>query len=111
MPAKRLEGREADVIAGYEAGASVDELAATFGVSNSPIRRILIPAGVSRRPTGRMPAGGRKPDVAELTAGYAAGESVSSLARMYDCNPKTMRAWLRAAGVEVDPYRRRSKSA
>ena len=110
VPAKRLQGRETEVIAAYRDGASVDALAARFGVSNSPVRRILIDAGVERRPTGRQPAGGHRPDLREIADGYAAGESVSSLARLHDCNPKTMRRWLADAGVKVDPYRRRSRS-
>lgn len=107
MPAQRLKGREAEVIAGYEAGASVDELADRFGVSNSQIRRILIAAGVERRPTGRTPA--TKPDLEHLAAAYRAGESQLSLARLHEVNTKTVRRWLIEAGVDIDPLRRRSR--
>lgn len=110
MPAQRLKGREAEVIAGYEAGASVDALAEKFGVSNSPIRRILQDAGVQMRPPFRPPLGGRWPDPDLLVADYAAGATLSSIGRDYNVGVKTVRRWLLAAGVEIDPRRRRSRA-
>ena len=84
MPAQRLKGREAEVIAGYEAGESVGALAERFEVSNSPIRRVLIAAGVQMRPTGRVPA--PKPDVEELVAAYRAAVAAIELT---DCRNAT----------------------
>ena len=96
------------MVAGYEAGASVDELAARFEVSNSPIRRILNAAGVQMRPTGRAPA--TAPDVDQLAADYRAGETLLSLSRAHGWDPKTIKKWLVRAGVDVDPRRRRSRA-
>jgi uncharacterized protein (DUF433 family) len=48
-----VAGREADVAAAYEAGASILELARQYGSSNRILARVLRDQGVTVRPRGR----------------------------------------------------------
>lgn len=52
-PRSPLEGREAEVAAGYENGATVRELAETYGANGRTIRKVLAAEGVTMRPRGR----------------------------------------------------------
>jgi uncharacterized protein (DUF433 family) len=100
-----LEGREADVVAGYEAGGTIDELAVRFGCSARPIRRALIDAGVTFRGSGRRSsAAGREARIAEL---YVAGATLDELAAEYGCQPRTIRRMLVAQEVTIRPTGRR----
>jgi len=51
-PRSPLEGREAEVVAAYEGGASVRELVERFGANQRTIRKVLGDAGVVMRRTG-----------------------------------------------------------
>ena len=51
-PRSPLEGREAEVVAAYEAGASVRELVERFGANQRTVRKVLTDAGVVMRRTG-----------------------------------------------------------
>src|SRR5688500_13142670 len=51
----RLELPDAAIAAAYRAGATIDQLAADYGVSTSSIRRRLREQQVPLRPPGRRP--------------------------------------------------------
>lgn len=55
-PRSPLEGRESEVAAAYETGATVRELAARFGANQRTIRKALATGGVAMRPPGRRPS-------------------------------------------------------
>ena len=54
-PRNPLEGREHEVAAAYEAGATVRELVDRFGANQRTIRKALADRGVAMRPPGRKP--------------------------------------------------------
>jgi Mor family transcriptional regulator len=54
-PRSPLDGREAEVVAAYEAGATVRELVDRFGANQRTVRRVLADAGVVMRRTGPRP--------------------------------------------------------
>jgi Mor family transcriptional regulator len=58
-PRSPLEGREASLAADYEAGATIRELASRYGANQRTIRKVLSECGVTMRPPGRKPTGGR----------------------------------------------------
>ena len=51
-PRSPLEGREAEVAAAYEAGATVRELVERFDANQRTVRKVLADAGVVMRRTG-----------------------------------------------------------
>lgn len=54
MPPRRLlVGHEAELVAAYEAGATVRDLAERFGANQRTIRKVLAGEGVVMRPPGR----------------------------------------------------------
>ena len=54
-PPSPLDGREADVVAAYEAGGTVRELVERFGANQRTVRKVLADAGVVMRRTGPRP--------------------------------------------------------
>ena len=54
-PRSPLAGREAEVVAAYEAGATVRELVDAFGANQRTVRKVLADAGVVMRRTGPRP--------------------------------------------------------
>jgi predicted transcriptional regulator len=54
-PRSPLEGREAELAADYEAGATVRDLAERYGANQRTIRKVLAEWGVTMRPPGRKP--------------------------------------------------------
>jgi transposase-like protein len=57
-PRSPLEGREAELAAAYDSGATVRDLADRFGANQRTIRKALADRGVTMRPPGRKPAAG-----------------------------------------------------
>lgn len=55
-PRSPFEGREHEVAAAYEAGATVRDLVDRFGANQRTIRKALQDEGVVMRPRGRKPA-------------------------------------------------------
>lgn len=55
-PRSPLAGREAEVAAAYEAGATVRELVERFGANQRTVRKVLAGQGVVMRRPGRKPA-------------------------------------------------------
>ena len=98
MPPRRLlVGQEDEVVAAYEAGATVTELAARHGCSTTTVRDVLAARGVERRARGpRSPLDGREDEVA---AAYEAGATVRDLVDRFGANQRTVRKVLAEAGV------------
>jgi DNA-binding CsgD family transcriptional regulator len=57
-PRSPLDGREDEVVAAYEAGGTVRDLAERFGANVRTIRKVLTDRGVAMRARGRRSAGG-----------------------------------------------------
>lgn len=55
-PRSPLEGREAEVAADYERGATVRGLAEAYGANGRTIRKVLAEQGVTMRARGRRPS-------------------------------------------------------
>lgn len=98
MPPRRLlVGDEAALVAAYEAGATVEELAERHGCSVTTVRAVLAGEGVELRARGpRSPLEGRE---AEVAAAYEAGGTVRELAERFGANQRTIRKVLASAGV------------
>lgn len=88
------------VVAAYEAGRPVREIAADTGRSFSGVRCVLVAAGVALRPRG---TGVATRDRAPLIAAYQAGQSLSDIARSFGISDTTVRYHLIGAGVEMRP--------
>ena len=100
MPPRRLlVGQEDEVATAYEAGATVAELAATYGCSTTTVCDVLAARGVELRSRGpRSPLAGREGEVA---AAYEAGATVRELVVRFGANQRTVRKVLADAGVEM----------
>jgi transposase-like protein len=100
-PRRLLVGHEAELVASYEAGATVEELAEQHGCSVTTIRSVLGDAGVTLRSRGpRSPLEGRE---AELAAAYEGGATVRDLAARFEANQRTIRKVLAERGVAMRP--------
>ena len=102
MPPRRLlVGSEAELVAAYESGATVEELAEQHGCSVTTVRAVLAGEGVELRARGpRSPLEGRE---AEVTAAYQGGATVRDLAGRFGANQRTIRKVLTDAGVTMRP--------
>jgi predicted transcriptional regulator len=96
-PRRLLVGQEDEVVRAYEAGATVTELASTYGCSTTTVREVLQERGVELRNRGpRSPLDGRH---AEVAAAYEAGATVRELVERFGANQRTVRKVLADAGV------------
>jgi hypothetical protein len=84
----------------YIAGETIDELAAAFGCSIQPIRRILTEAKV---PIRRRSHRGADVDVDELVRLYEAGGILDDLGVLFGVHRNTVRRRLMQAGVQLRP--------
>jgi Mor family transcriptional regulator len=102
MPPRRLlVGHEAELVAAYEAGATVEALAARHDCSVTTVRAVLEAEGTALRARGpRNPLEGRE---ADLARDYEAGATVRGLAERYDANQRTVRKVLAEQGVTMRP--------
>lgn len=98
MPPRRLlVGQESELAAAYDAGSTVQELAARFDCSTTTVREVLAEAGVRLRARGpRSPLAGRE---AEVVAAYEAGATVRDLVDRFGANQRTVRKVLADGGV------------
>ncbi|MCU1375756.1 MAG: hypothetical protein JWO68_3042, partial [Actinomycetia bacterium] len=55
-PRSPLDGREAELAADYEGGATVRDLVERYGANQRTIRKALADRGVAMRPPGRKPS-------------------------------------------------------
>ena len=96
-----LAGREAELVAAYAGGATVEELAERHGCSTTTVREVLAGEGVELRARGpRSPLEGREEQVA---AAYEAGATVRELVDRFGANQRTVRKVLAAHGVTMRP--------
>jgi len=109
-----LERRGAEMIAAYQAGATVAALAACSGLCFHTLRAYLVARGVAIRSPRRRTREILQTHGAELAAAYESGATIKGLADRYAINHSAIRALLIARGVPLrhDPgkYPRRSRA-
>jgi DNA-binding transcriptional regulator LsrR (DeoR family) len=88
------------LVAGYQAGRTMKELAAEFGIDRRTVSTHLRRAGVRSRRGGLDQE--QAVDVARL---YEAGWSSGRLAERYSVSSDNVLRTLRAAGVKIRPRR------
>lgn len=94
-------GEVDDLVAGYEAGTQIDDLADKFG-----IHRATVHAHLNRRGIDRRSSPGLAPDqIVQAAMHYTGGESLLTVARRFSVDAETIRTRLRDAGVEIRPRR------
>lgn len=94
--------QQAKIVAGYQAGRTVKDLAAEFECSANPITRLLRTSGVY---IGGKRVGMRYSyaDRDAMVASYQAGESLAAIGTKYGCSHSLVWNMLRAAGVPRRP--------
>lgn len=86
-----------NVIADYQAGATLMELGAKYGVSYMTIQRRLVDCGVHIRPrTNKI-----ERDTPAIAAAYRAGATLTEISAQFGFSPSTVRQALRAADVPM----------
>jgi hypothetical protein len=97
----RLSSGEVDeLVAGYQAGTGVNDLATQFGVNRDTVFAILKRREVVRRPRG-IPS-----DLVErAVSDYRAGLSLAVIGAELSVDPATVSRTLRKAGVSLRPRR------
>ncbi|REE94739.1 helix-turn-helix domain-containing protein [Thermomonospora umbrina] len=99
--AKQLKDQEAlEVVAAYEAGASVYELGRRFHVHRTTISKILKRHGVSMRMTGMTPE-----QINEAVRLYQDGWSLARIGERMGVGDMTVRSRLLERGVRMRPRR------
>jgi lambda repressor-like predicted transcriptional regulator len=84
------------LVAGYQAGGRVKQLARQFGIHRLTVSSILQREGVALRPRGIHPD-----DLAEVIHLYGKGWALARLAAKFDVSPSTVTNTLRRAGVPI----------
>jgi len=92
LTAKQLQR----LVAKYEAGASMKELAARWDLHRTTVAAQLRQAGIELRRQGIPPAG-----LDEAVRLYVDGWSCQRLAERYSCDAETVRQALKRAGVRL----------
>ena len=107
---KVLTKRQAEqVVAGYVAGGTIEELAARFGCSTPPVRQALLDAGVPLRPTGRKWPFDKMTE-RRIALLYEAGATLDELQAEFGSTPRTIRKALTKQGLAIRPTGRRPGS-
>jgi len=88
------------LVAGYEAGKTMEQLAAGFGINRVTVSAHLRRAEVPLRRAGLDPQ-----QAAEAACLYKAGWSSGKLAERFDVSVDTVLKALRRAGVALGPRR------
>lgn len=86
----------AQLVAAYQAGGRVKQLARQFGVHRLTVSSILQREGVALRPRGIHPD-----DLPEVIRLYQDGWALARLAAKFDVSPSTVTNTLRRAGVPI----------
>jgi lambda repressor-like predicted transcriptional regulator len=103
----RLDPEEvAQLVAAYQAGGRVKQLARQFGIHRLTVSSILQRAGVTLRPRGIHPD-----DLPELIRLCEEGWALTQLAARFDVSPSTVTNTLRRAGVPIRRPRQPPTSA
>jgi len=109
-----LEARAHDLIAAYEAGATLEALATDVGVSEATVGRFMIARGVTIRDRHRRVMDKLERRRAGLVAAYQGGETLAVLAARAGVSSRTLSAFLVAQGVRLRHdhgwYRRRRRA-
>lgn len=93
----RLDHDQAqDLIRQYQAGSTVYELAARFGIGRSTVSRLLHRHGIPMRRRGLSPD-----QIAHAAEAYTAGASTTELASHYDADERTLARALRNHGLTL----------
>jgi DNA-directed RNA polymerase specialized sigma24 family protein len=87
-------------VAGYEAGRTVKELAASFGIDRNTVSRRLRQAGITMRRRGLT-----NDQAAEAVCLYEAGWSSGRLAETFGVSADNVLRALRRADVAIRPRR------
>ncbi|MFE9461738.1 helix-turn-helix domain-containing protein [Streptomyces californicus] len=87
-----------EVVEKYRGGQTIIELAEAYGVDTTKIRRILVDAGVERRPAKQPPL---DLPAEEIAAAYRSGETIRALAATYGVSDGPIRRVLAEQGVEM----------
>ena len=85
----------AELVAAYQAGGKVQELATRFGIHRFTVTRLLQQEGAHR------PRGLQSDDLPEAIRLYESGWSLARLATKFDVVESTMTSALRKAGVTI----------
>lgn len=97
--AKQLSAPErAALVADYEAGILVREIAKKFGVHRVTVSNIVEAASLAPRARGLAPD-----QVEEASKLYVAGQSLAKLGKRYGVHAETVRQALLGAGVRLRP--------
>jgi len=97
QPQTRLNREDVtQLVAAYQAGARVKQLAEQFGIHRLTVSSILQREGVRLRPGGIHPD-----DLPEVIRLYQDGWAPARLAVTFDVSPSTVTNTLRRAGVPV----------
>ncbi len=95
----RLTPAETDkLIAEYESGDSVKDLARHHNLHRETVSKILTRRGIARRPKGIPPE-----LIGEAVADYKSGLSLAKIGTKLSVEPATVASTLRKAGVELRP--------
>lgn len=95
--AKRLAGHEQEIADAYRSGMSIGKLRAKYGVSDSPIKRVLREEYVQLRRVGRQSLAWAHEQ--EIVDAYLAGSTVQVIAFEHEVTAGTIVNLLRTAGV------------
>jgi DNA-binding transcriptional regulator LsrR (DeoR family) len=89
-----------DLVAGYQAGRTVRQLAARFQIHRATVSEHLERHGVARRVCKPQLVG---PDVATAHLLYESGRSLAQVGEQYGVHRETVRRAFKKAGLEVRP--------
>lgn len=93
------EANIAELIARYEAGATMRELASRFGMARTSVANLLRAEGIRLRPqTKPIP-------LDDAASAYVAGDSLAIIATRYSVSASWLQEQLLAAGVAMRPRR------
>lgn len=99
MNRKLSLGEQAELVALYEAGASMLELSRKFECHRHTVMRLLQKAGVELRPQRKM-----TPElVAQAIALYAQDRSLEEVGRLLSMEASTIGKAMKRAGVQLRP--------
>jgi len=100
---QRLSPTDTDaLIAAYQSGVTINELADQYGVHRSTVAATLDRHQVERRGAQTPWTSGTLADAADF---YASGLSLAAVAARYGIDPQTVASRFRRAGIPVRPRR------